>query len=436
MTRPEAFGGKQASLLVRFPVPGDRGKVGQRVLKQEIVWRGAIAGAVALVAAAAPASAQQAGGQVTELSFTIEDRHDSNIARTDRARASQRGLALGDTRTTPAVQLTVARPLGRNTIGLTASAGYDFYRRNTRLNRERITLAANAGIAAGGCVLNLSPSYSRRQSDLADLAFLAVPGVDSVRNTETVQDYNAELRCGSSYGLRPVLTATRSTGSNSSVPRRISDYRTWSYGSGLGYTSPALGEFTALLTRTETSYPNRPAVLARSGFDTTRAQLTGKRELGGLITATWGLSYISLDPQQGGTRRFRGLGWNLAAAAVATPDLRVTAGLSRDVSPSLGTDALYVLNRTYQLGATYAVGTNLSFGVNGSVDHRRYVGATPVFGPALTNSSQRSIVGTVSASTSRRLGVGLDIGYQNRNANGTLYDFRNVFAALRAKFTL
>ena len=399
--------------------------------------RGTAVVVVAMATTVSKAQAQRGSdGPITELAFTLEDRHDSNIARTDRTRAAIRGLELGDWRATPALQLTVARPLGRNTLALTASAGYDFYRRNTQLNRERISVAGNAVLNANACRLTLTPSFSRRQSDLGDLALLSVPGIDSVRNTETVQDYSAELRCGGTYGIQPVLTGSRSVGDNSEPRRRISDYRTWRYGGGLGYNSPVLGEFTALLTRTQTRYPGRPLGLGRSSFDTTRGQLNLTREWFGLITSSGSISYISLDPQQGGTRRFRGIGWNLSLTATPQPDLRVIAGLARDVAPSLGTDALYILNRSYSLGTSYAVSRIVTVGLNGSIDQRRYVGATGVFGPALTSSNQRSLVGTVSASASRRLSVGADVGYQNRNANGTIYDYKDVFFALRTKITL
>ena len=391
----------------------------------------------ALVEAVSPAQAQQATtGPFWQLSFTLEDRYDENVARTDRVRAAARGLTLGDARTTPGVLFTIERPFGRNMLTLNASAGYDFYRRNTQLNRERLSLGARASLNAQGCNLVLSPTISRRQSDLADIAFLSAAGIDSVRNIETVQDYSAELSCGQRYGIRPLVTGGRSIGDNSTLQRRFSDYRTWRYGGGLGYNSPALGDFTARVTRSETDYPGRSVAFGRRAFTTNRGELTAKRELGSLLTANGSISYISLDPQQGATHRFRGLGWNLSAVAVPTPDWRFTAGVSRDVGPSLGTDALYLLSQGYSLGTTYALSRQISFGLSGDINRRRYVGATDVFGPALTNSVQRSVVGTVSASSSRRLGVSLDLGYQKRSANGTLYDYNNFFTALRTKFTL
>lgn len=428
---------KQASLPDSDPVPKRLDVWGSVKLKKWPVIRGAAVIGTALVQAVSPAHAQQAAtGPFWQLSFTLEDRYDENVVRTDRARAVARGLTLGDARTTPAVLFTIERPLGRNMLSLNASAGYDFYRRNTQLNRERLSLGARASLNAQGCNLVLAPTFSRRQSDLGDLAILAVPGIDSVRNTETVQDYSAELSCGAQYGIRPLVTAGRSIGDNSNDFRRISDYRTWRYGGGLGYNSPTLGDFTARVTRSETKYPGRPTALGRSAFNTNRGELTGRRELGSLLTANGSISYISLDPQQGGTRRFRGLGWNLSLVAVPKPDLRVTGGLSRDVAPSLGTDALYVLNQGYSLGTTYALSRQLSVALSGDIARRRYVGATSLFGPALTNSTQRTVVATISASSSRRLGVSADLGYQKRNANGALYDYSNFFAALRTKFTL
>lgn len=395
--------------------------------------------AVAAMLVGAPAAAQVrevANQPVTKLSFTLEDRYDSNIARTSAALAARRGLVLSDERATPAVQLTVARPLGRNTISLTASAGYDFYRRNTQLNRERLSLGGTAQLAAGLCDVVVSPTVSRHQSDLADLAFLAQSGVTAVKNTETVQDYAGELRCGRREGLQPLFTVERSTGDNSNPRRRISDFRTFRYGSGLAYRNPILGDYSLRVSHDDTRYPDRPVLLGRGAFTVVRVDATGKRDIGAVLTATGSISYISLNPRQAGVASFHGLGWNMALAAIVQPDLRLTASLARDVTPSLGTDALYQLGRQYSLGATYAVSHRLSFAVSGSIDKHNYAGASMIFGPALIDSVQHTVTGTVALTPSRRLGFDLDVGYQTRDANGDGYDYRNFFTGLRTSFTL
>ena len=108
----------------------------------------AAASLTVLAAVGTPVSvaAQRRSEPVTQLSASLYVRHDSNVARADADRAAQRNLARADQRATPSIDLVVARPLGRNTLSINASAGYDFYRRNKRLNRERLSLGAAAGV--------------------------------------------------------------------------------------------------------------------------------------------------------------------------------------------------------------------------------------------------------------------------------------------------
>lgn len=405
-----------------------------------------IRGATALTATVLAANSGTAFAQsaptdrVTELSVNFDVRHDSNVARTDAARAASRGLSLSDERATPSVSLRFGRPIGRHSVELDANVGYDFYRRNKQLNRERLSLAGTANLVGGPCDLTLEPSISRRQSDLADLALLTGTGTgtgtDTVKNTETVQRYAAELRCGRQYGLRPLATIERAIGDNSEPRRQISDYRSFRYGAGVGYTNPVLGDFSARYQHGETSYPKRPAALQSSGYSLDRFSVTAKRDIGAILTASGMLAYLKLRPDQGTSSDFSGVAWDLQLTATPTPDFRVTGSMSRDTSPSLGTDALYQLSRDYSLGASYAVSRVLSVSILGSIDKRDYVGATGFYGPALTNSVQRTVTGTVAFKPSRRIGFAVDVGYQSRNANGVIYDYDNFFAALRTKLTL
>ncbi|MGC7532536.1 hypothetical protein ACPWML_26315, partial [Pandoraea pneumonica] len=85
---------------------------------------------------------------------------------------------------------TVNKALGRNSLTLSGFAGYDFYRRNKQLNRERLGLNADLGLVGGPCFLHLRPGFSRMQSDLGDIIPISAEGVTdrrSVRNVATTQ---------------------------------------------------------------------------------------------------------------------------------------------------------------------------------------------------------------------------------------------------------
>lgn len=388
---------------------------------------------LAMIGISPAVEAQGRREATTDLTVSLDVRHDSNVARSDAQTAAARNLSRADQRVTPAINLVVARPLGRNTLSINASAGYDFYRRNKRFNRERLSFGGNANVLAGPLTVDLGATLSRRQSDPADIVPLLIPGAASLRNTETVQDYSAQVRLGSSpYGLKPMATFGYSQGDNSNERRQIADFRSTRYGGGISYDGPALGSFTAQYIRNTTDYPDRPAFFTQTGFTTDRLELTGKRELGAVLTANAGISWISLKPDaSGATDSYTTVGWNVGLTAVPSPDLQITGSFARDVSPSLGTDALYQVGNNYTVSATYQFVQQQSLTLRAALDDRRYAGAGRIFGIALTDSVQRFVSASWAFNQGRPLGAAIDVGYQDRDANGTIFDYNSFYVGVR-----
>ncbi|MGJ3628667.1 hypothetical protein AB5I41_20335 [Sphingomonas sp. MMS24-JH45] len=147
-------------------------------------------------AAARPRFAQGLPREDVAIDLSLDVRHDSNVVRSSADRAAARGLVRSDQRATPSIDLILARPLGRNRVQIVASAGYDFYRRNSRLNRERLSLIGDGSVIGGPLTIDVTAALARRQSDPADLTPLLIPGIDSIRNTQTTQDYSVRARLG------------------------------------------------------------------------------------------------------------------------------------------------------------------------------------------------------------------------------------------------
>jgi hypothetical protein len=405
----------------------------------------ASAGVAATAAILATACAGSAAAQglppenVTEIGASLDVRHDSNVARSNAERAAARGLSRGDERATPSINLLYSRPLGRNRVSITASAGYDFYRRNKGLNRERLSFGGTGTAMVGPLTFDLGAELARRQTDPADLTPLLIPGNASIRNTQSTQDYNAKVRFGSQpYGIKPVASFGRSIGNNSSPRRRFADYRSTTYGGGVSYESPTIGYWDVQYLKSNIDYPNRPATIAQTGFTTDRVTLSGRRDLGAILVANGSVSWITLTPDQRGTgvERFRSVGYSLGLRAVPSPNLSLDGNFARDVSPSLGTDALYQVNNNYAVSGTYALSQDIAFSLSGAVAQRRFAGAGQVFGVALANSVQRSVTGSVDLARTRPLRVGIDVGYQKRDANGTFFDYDSFYAGIRTSFRL
>lgn len=373
-----------------------------------------------------------------DINFTLGIRHDTNVARTDEALAASRGLKRADERVTPGVNINVVRPLGRNSLSVSGFVGYDFYRRNTRLNRERIGLSASAGINAGPCLLTLSPSIERGQSELGNIGLVSLPGSDSVKNTQTTQDYSAELRCGRRTGLRPLVGYERVIGDNSNRLRQISNFRSNKYTAGLGYSNPTLGDFTVTANRNDTQYPRRLSTGPNpfGGFRSDSLRVTAQRDIGSLIVANASISYTRLRPNLATVRTFNGLSWSLGATVRPTTRLSTKLAFSNTVSPSLQAAAVYQRARNLSANATYALTPRTSLKAGVSQDHHRYEGASAVYGPLLTNDTLTRFSAGASYSWNRKVQFNLDVGHERRNANGTIYDYSSSYVALTTSYKL
>lgn len=381
--------------------------------------------------ATVPAIAQSADAPRMEITVGAGIRHDSNVARSSDGVANTRGLSRSDQRFTPEIAIDLYRPFARNTVELVASAGYDFFRRNTQLNRERIGIDGALGLRTGPCDTDLTIGLTRRQSDLGQIAFNAVDD-RNIRNAETIQTYGAAIACGDAIGLRPIASISRQLGNNSNDLRQFSNFRSVQYGGGLEYTRPTFGSLRLRATRNEVAYPNRPSLTgAGDGFTFDRVGVEFTRDLGAVLTADASVYYSTLSAEQPGAEEFDGVTYAGALTATTTRWV-LSAGFAREVAPTLQVDALYRVERNVNLGATYALTSAVSLTGTATYSARRYVNSGTSFGPLLTND-RRQIYGLAATfARSPRLRFILDGGYETRNANGSFYDYDNVFVGLRA----
>lgn len=394
-------------------------------------------GASMLVAPSIAAAAEAPKGPVTNITLEFDVRHDSNVARGSAQRAAQRGLVRSDERFTPTLDVELARPVGPHLFSINGNLGYDFYRRNGRLNRERLEIAGGADLHLSRCELNLTPSFSRKQSDLGDISALSTGGGGSVRNAETIQDYEGTLSCGGAFGLRPTANAGRTIGDNSAIRRRISDYRTTTYGGGLTYVGPAVGTVSAIYRHAINDYPHRNLPGGASdGYTTDGVTFSLERSIGSRLTGQASLGYLSLSPRRAATQSFSSATWNVGLTGTIGTSLQLHGATSRSVMPSLLNDSLYHVSRSFELDATYAINTRMSFKLGGSTATRRYVGAGAAFGPLLTSDRRDEVNATFSLRQSPRLSFFLDGGYETRHANDNFYNYDNVYVGLRTQFRL
>ena len=104
-----------------------------------------------------------------DIGISVLNSYESNILRLRKGVPAPPGQSRDDIRATPAITVDILQPLGRQSVFLSGSAGYDFYRENDQLERERIDLTGGTNLAFGPCSSQLALSYGRQQSDLADI---------------------------------------------------------------------------------------------------------------------------------------------------------------------------------------------------------------------------------------------------------------------------
>lgn len=374
----------------------------------------------------------------TDLYLAVEVRHDSNVARSDPTLATQQGLVNGDERLTPTIGVLINRPLGRNALLLQGTIGYDFYRRNHRLNRERLNLSADAKLRPGFCQLELAPSYTRQQSDLSQIGYVGTVGVDSVRNTQEIQSYRAQLSCGRSIGLQPLVEYERTIADNSNQIRQVSDYRSNRYGGGVRYANPVVGDLTLTYFRTDVEYPRRAGttIAALSKFHSDEVSLGIKRNIGSILTADANVGYVKVTTGDPNVPSFSGVSYHLGVQLEPVSRLQVRLDFAAAAKPSLGSAALYQRQHSYSGDLNYALTSRTTLTLGASRNTRNYRGATDFYGPILTDDHLTEVHGGVGMAFGQRLRLDLVGGHELRRANGTIYDYSNTYVALRSRFTL
>ena len=100
-----------------------------------------VAAALPLGATALSSQAFSQEARQVEFGLRAHVEHNSNVARTNETRAALRGLTLDDTLFTPQA------PVGRQAVFLRRTAGYSFYNKNDKLNRQSFETGIEKTIA-------------------------------------------------------------------------------------------------------------------------------------------------------------------------------------------------------------------------------------------------------------------------------------------------
>jgi hypothetical protein len=391
--------------------------------------------AVVAGAVGTPATAQDSEA-VTDISFEIAGQYDSNVARSNAARAAVRGLDRADQRFTPTLRIDVARSFGRVRAAVDGSIGYDFYRRNNQLERERIDLGGTLAVPAGPCLIGTSVGAARSQTDLGNIAFSTALSDVNVRNTETRLTTGAELSCGRETGIRPTASVEFITARNSNPARERAESDALSYRAGLSYVSSTIGDVFLFAGRRDVSRGSQFVATGQADYRVTDYGVRYRRDIGSRLTLSATVARSSINSDTVGLPTRSGLSWSIDAVTQVGSRVQLSVNTGREFTNSLSSDAAYLRSQPSSVRIIYAATDRLQLNGGFSNSVNRYTYAQPPLGQAITRDTRRIVDAGVSYAVGRRWHISVSGGHENRNANGTVFDYSSSFGRLALSLSL
>lgn len=387
-------------------------------------------GLAVIVCAASPALAQGREERSLEIRVSGGAVYDSNAARSNSVQAAARGLAQAEMEYRPSVNAALVLPVDQHAFFLDADVGYEFHSKNKRLESERIGGRSGVRMRVAGCTAEVSGSYARRLSDLADSYS------DAVGNVEEVRGGAGRLSCERPVGFSPVASAAFTQLRNEVVVRRRSDVDNLTLSGGVAYQQPSLGKLSLLGTLTDALYPNRLVGGQRDGVRTYAATMMLERRTGTRVQGSVSAGYVLVDPDLPGVPSFSGMSYGADVVWLPGGRAKMSLSAARSVEASNRLDVSYFRQDMVRMTLRYGATTRLNADIRASYRVRKYA-AAPVPGvtPLGTDRSYGA-GGGLSFALNRRIMLGLDADYQRRNAAVDLFDYGGTRLGLSASYRM
>ena len=380
------------------------------------------------------ADAQAVPERRLDIGISVLNSYESNILRLPKGQAARPGQSRDDFRATPSVTIDVQQPLGRQEDRLAGSAGYDFYRENDQLERERIELAGGANLAFGPCSSQLMASYGRQQSDLADI----LPGERQV-NTQTRTSYGGQLGCGGFGPLEPTFGYEHERIKNGDPLRRSGNSTRDSYNVGLNYARPIFGRVGLSTSYAESRY-DRTADLPPGQANAIKvysADITFERRIGSQLTGAASLGVTRVDPSLPDVPGFRGLSYSADLTWTPGTRLQAVVGISREARQPNLLNISYAIVDSYRGELRYALGDRIQL-TTGLDYNRRSLRDSALTPGAVLQTEDRRLLLFAGASyrAGERLTFSLDGRAERRRSDFREFDYNNYTVAITTRLTI
>lgn len=384
-------------------------------------------GAIACMCGGTTALAQQAptlptAGSSREFggTFSVRGGYDSNFARSNSTAAVSRGLSQEEYILTPRVTLNVVQPLGRQIVFLNGSAGYNFYRENSQLDRAQGQAQGGYLTVLGPCTTYTTGSFSAAQADLAQIDGPTTKNI--VKSTTAA----AGLNCSRGRSLFGGLSVQRTETKNSADIQSQADSTAKLVAASLGYGNETLGRLGLSYVFTDNDLPNRidPGHPIGDGFFTNSISLTAERKFGSRLITRAGIGRTMVKREYapvGTDLKFSSTTYNGALDYRFSSRLKLALTGQRAVVPAARAGKLYDIRTGGSVTGTYNLGSRFVVTLGHSIDDVKSNTDTTLPLLVVTKSRTNSTFGTFRYRQNDRLSLLFDVSYDDRKAN--LSDF-------------
>ena len=368
--------------------------------------------------AAAQVPGLTSGGRSATLQVRARATYDTNVARGNSVVAAARNVRKDDILYAPSAKVDVVWPVGRQSVFLQGTAGYEFYQYNKKLQREQIALTGGATGSAGPCQGTLTGGYSRRQSDLADLTLLVT------KNTQEATTVGVQTSCLIGGGVGGNLSVQRVHLTNSATVGVVNSDVT-SVQTGLSYQNRALGAVSLIAGYSEANYGGQPGILLATnlGFTTRSLGVSYSRPIGTRLQGQAAFSYSTVESSGAAGQSHVGLTGSAALSYRASSRLNATLSYQRSIAPSILQGSSYNLQQSLALDARYTVSSRVTAGAGASWSKRNYRGVAPAASSLIVDDDLKAVFASLQLSVGRNASLGLDARREVRNTNLTIFDY-------------
>jgi hypothetical protein len=420
------------------------------------IVRGAAWGAAWAVAlAAAPAAAQLADnddgpplrggmlstqisqGRTWAVTFNVNSLSDSNLRRTSGPDPQSA------TRISPSVSFSAGLPVGQQQLYIGGNYGRDFTINNPEFNRSRWSIGGGAGWRLG---TRCSGVIGAEAAERLNLVFDQAIFTPNSRRTTVL---SANANCQTSGGLGFNASIGRSVATNDRPQQAIFDVKTLMMSANVTYGNQSLGQFSLGGSLNQSEFSQRfivtPDGIINDGFDSASVRFGYSRALGTRMQLTAGISYLQSQPDPEvvlaitpdgqivplARESFTGSGYDLSLSYNVSTRLNVSVGGSRNIQASPNAGARFTLQEVYFGNVSYQLGSSMS--LSGGINHRivdyKDAFASPGEPLARLGDVFTRIYGGINYNPKSLYSLGLQLAYNQRRSDPSLYDF-NSFTAL------